>query len=117
MSSFFIETQNVAAFRKAINSLVERDRLQPGFMVVEGESGRGKSMAANNWHSVHGGVFFRVWEGLSQHAFLQELAFECSSFRPFGSSNCKRVIVDRLTSDPRPILVDEADRPSPPLPY
>ena len=110
MSNYFIETQNVAAFRKSINGLMSSDRLQPGFMVVEGESGRGKSMAAHNWHSIHGGVLFRVWEGLSQFAFLQELAFECTSFRPYGSGICKRTIIDRLIASPRPIIVDEADR-------
>lgn len=106
----FIETQNVSNFRKAINGLVNRDRLQPGIMVVEGKSGRGKSMAADNWFSIHGGVFFRVWESMSQHAFLQELAFEALGARPHGSHNCKRAIINKLRVSPQAIIVDEADR-------
>lgn len=106
----FIETENVTSFRKAINELVKRQRLQPGFLVVEGESGRGKTMAADNWYAVNGGIYFRVWEGLSQRAFLQELAFECTKFRPHTSHNCKRVIIDKLKAEPRAIIVDEADR-------
>lgn len=106
----FVETRNVANFRKAVNNLVGRHRLQPGFMVVEGESGRGKSMAADNWYSVHGGVFFRVWEELTQHAFLQELAFEVAGARPHGSHVCKRLIIDRLKTERRAVIVDEADR-------
>jgi DNA transposition AAA+ family ATPase len=106
----FIETQNVSNFRQSAHKLVNRHRLQPGFLVVEGKSGRGKSFAANNWHSVHGGIYFRVWEGMSQHAFLQQLSFECTGSRPHGSHNCKRVIIDKLRTDPKPVIVDEADR-------
>jgi len=106
----FIETRNVTRFRKAINGLVSRHRLQPGFMVVEGESGRGKSMAADNWYSVNGGLYFRVWENLTQHAFLQKLALECTGARLHGSHVCKSLIIDRLRAEPKPIIVDEADR-------
>ncbi len=110
MNGTFVETRNVANFRKAINGLMNRDHYQPGFMVVEGESGRGKSMAADNWFAVHGGVYFRVWEGLTQHAFLQELAFEVLNMRPHGASNCKRMIVEQLKGSQAVIIVDEADR-------
>lgn len=106
----FIETENVNNFRQAAHKLVNRHRLQPGFLVVEGQSGRGKSFAANNWYSVHGGVYFRVWEGMSQHAFLQQLSFEATGARPHGSHNCKRAIIDKLRTDPKPVIVDEADR-------
>lgn len=106
----FIETQNVNNFRQAAHKLVNRDRLQPGFLVVEGQSGRGKSFAANNWYSVHGGIYFRVWESMSQHAFLQQLSFEITGARLHGSHNCKRAIIDKLRTDPRTVIVDEADR-------
>lgn len=106
----FIDTQNVNAFRKAINGLMRRDRLQPGLMVVEGQSGRGKSMAADNWYTIHGGYFFRVWESMTQHAFLQELAFEICRTRPRGSHACKRMIIEKLREDPKAIIIDEADR-------
>lgn len=106
----FIETKNVSNFRQSANNLVSRHRLQPGFLVVEGTSGRGKSFAADNWFSVNGGVFFRVWEQMSQHAFLQQLAFETTGIRPHGSTNCKRLIIDKLRRDPKPLIVDEADR-------
>lgn len=106
----FIETKNVNNFRQAAHKLAGRHRLQPGFLVVEGKSGRGKSFAAHNWFSVHGGVYFRVWEGMSQHAFLQQLSFEITSARPHGSHNCKRVIIDKLRLSPKPVIVDEADR-------
>jgi Uncharacterized ATPase, putative transposase len=110
MKEVFIDTQNVTTFRKSLNGLVKRDRRQPGLMVVEGPSGRGKSMAADNWYAVHGGVFFRVWQRMSQHAFLQELAFETCRSRPNGCHNCKRMIIERLREKPQPIIIDEADR-------
>jgi len=106
----FVETKNVTAFRKAMETLSNRDRYQPGFVVVQGESGRGKSQAAINWHSQNGGTFMRVWEGLTQHAFLQALAFEVTGAKVHGAYNCKREIVDFLGAEPAPIIVDEADR-------
>jgi DNA transposition AAA+ family ATPase len=106
----FIETNNVSNFRQAAHRLASRHRLQPGFLVIEGKSGRGKSFAAHNWFSVHGGVYFRAWEGMSQHAFLQELSFEVTAVRPHGSHNCKRAIIDKLRVSPHPVIVDEADR-------
>lgn len=106
----FVETKNVAAFRRGVETLTNRDRYQPGFMVVQGESGRGKSQAAINWHGQNGGVFLRVWEGWSQHAFLQALAFEVTGGRVHCVFQCKREVVDFLSADPAPIIVDEADR-------
>ena len=105
-SNVFIETQNVVNFQKGIEKLLGRDRLQPGIMVVEGKSGRGKSMAADNYYSVHDGVFFRVWEDMSQHAFLQELAFETFGSRPRGSHTCKRMIIERLLGASKAIIVE-----------
>ena len=106
----FVETKNVGAFRKAMETLTSRDRYQPGFAVVQGESGRGKSQAAINWHGHNGGTFLRVWEDMTQHAFLQALAFEATGARVHGAYNCKREIVDYLSAVPSAIIVDEADR-------
>ena len=106
----FVETKNVGAFRKSLETLTNRDRYQPGFMVVQGESGRGKSQAAINWHGQHGGIFLRVWEGWTQHAFLQALALEVTGGKIHGAYNCKRAIVDHLSADPAAVIVDEADR-------
>jgi len=106
----FVETKNVTAFRKAMENLTTRDRYQPGFAVIQGVSGRGKSQAAINWHGHNGGIFLRIWEGMTQHAFLQALAFEVTGAKIHGSYNCKREIVDHLGAEPAPIIVDEADR-------
>ena len=106
----FVETKNVAAFRRAMDTLTNRDRYQPGFVVVQGESGRGKSQAAINWHGHNGGAFLRVWEDMTQHAFLQALAFEITGANIHGAYNCKRAIVDHLGVEPAAVIVDEADR-------
>jgi len=106
----FVETKNVGAFRRGLENLTNRDRYQPGFMVVQGESGRGKSQAAINWHGQNGGVFLRVWEGWTQHAFLQALAFEVTGGKVHGAFHCKREVVEHLLAEPAPIIVDEADR-------
>jgi len=106
----FVETMNVTAFRKAMENLTSRDRYQPGFAVIQGESGRGKSQAAINWHGLNGGFFLRVWEGMTQHSFLQSVAFEVTGAKIHGAYKCKREIVEQLGVEPSPIIVDEADR-------
>ncbi len=106
----FVETKNVGAFRRSIDNLNNRDSNQPGFMVVEGESGRGKSQAAINWHSKNESVFLRAWEGLSQSAFLKSLALAATGDSAHGSYRSKQLVVEYLEIDPKPIIVDEADR-------
>ncbi|XPV77657.1 MAG: AAA family ATPase [Desulfovibrio sp.] len=106
----FIETSNVARFRKAMATLCDIDKGQPGFGVVQGEAGRGKTMAALNWHSLHGGIFLRVWQNWTQAAFLQALAFELTGDRPFGIQRCKLRIIEGLEEQQQPIVIDEADR-------
>lgn len=108
--NIFVETANVSAFRKALGRLCGQERFQPSFMVVQGRSGRGKSLTAINWHAAKGCVFLQVWEGWSQHALLQALALETTGGQPHGVDNCKRAVVEMLTIEPRPLIIDEADR-------
>ena len=106
----FVETRNVGAFRRSMDNITSRDRFQPGFLVVQGESGRGKSQAAINWHSKNDSIFVRAWEGLSQTAFLKALAMAATGDSGHGSYKSKLMVVEHLEVDPRPIIVDEADR-------
>jgi len=106
----FIETGNVAKLRKSLSVLSDTERGRPGIGVVQGEAGRGKTMAAKEWHATNGGIFLRVLEGLSQFSFLQALAYEVSGERPNNTTRCRNRIMDALTETPQAIIVDEADR-------
>lgn len=106
----FIETGNVAKLRKTLSILSDTERGRPGIGVVQGEAGRGKTMAAKEWHTVNGGIFLRVLEGWSQFSFLQALTYEVSGERPTNTTRCRNRIMDALTESPQPIIVDEADR-------
>jgi hypothetical protein len=106
----FIETGNVAKLRKALSVLSDTERGRPGLGVVQGEAGRGKTMAAMEWHATNGGIFLRVMEGWSQFSFLQALTYEVSGDRPGNTGRCRNRIMDALTANPQPVIVDEADR-------
>jgi hypothetical protein len=106
----FIETGNVAKLRKSLSLLSDTERGRPGIGVVQGEAGRGKTMAAKEWHAMNGGIFLRVLEGWSQFSFLQALTYEVTGERPNNTTRCRNRIMDALSDSPQPIIVDEADR-------
>jgi hypothetical protein len=106
----FIETHNVGALRRAMSVLTDTERGQPGIGVVQGEAGRGKTMAATEWHAVNGGVFLRAMEGWTQHAFMQSLTWELTGDRPTGVERCRQRLMRQLGDTPQVIIVDEADR-------
>ncbi|WP_419787247.1 AAA family ATPase [Pseudodesulfovibrio sp.] len=106
----FIETGNVAKLRKSLSALSDTEQGRPGIGVVQGEAGRGKTMAAKEWHAMNGGIFLRVMEGWSQFSFLQALTYKICGERPNNTNRCRTRIMDSLAKTPQPIIVDEADR-------
>lgn len=108
----FIKTKNVNNFRKAMSFLQTREQAQPGFCVVQGDSGRGKSYTALNWQAQNrDAVYIRTWEGWSQHDFLRRMALDITGDMPHGCSRCKQAIMERLERRPQTvIIIDEADR-------
>ena len=110
LKGVFLESDNVTAFRAALNLAGDSEKGRPGMMMLTGETGIGKTMAAKNAHSERGGVYLRVMENWSQHDFLQAIAFEVCGDRPHGSGKCKRRIIEELDREHRVIYMDEADR-------
>ena len=106
----FLESDNVATFRAALNLAGDSEKGRPGMMMLTGETGIGKTVAARNAHAERGGVYLRVLEGWSQHDFLQAISFELCGMRPHGSGKCKRRIIEELDREPQVIYMDEADR-------
>ncbi|WP_027179886.1 AAA family ATPase [Maridesulfovibrio bastinii] len=110
MKNVFIETSNVSTFRSAIRKVEDTEKGQPGLVVAHGRAGRGKTMAALNYHAVHGGIYLRAWERWTQTAFLQALCFEVCGMRPRSANNCKRKIMEMLDKEIQTVFIDEADR-------
>ncbi|WP_164561560.1 AAA family ATPase [Nitratidesulfovibrio vulgaris] len=105
-----IETDNVTRLRAAVKQAEDTERGRPGMVAVWGEAGAGKTIAAHSLYAQRGGVFLRAMEGMSQHAFLQELCWEVKGTRPHGSHRCRADILRALEEDPATVYVDEADR-------
>lgn len=106
----FITTENVKRFNKAMTVLCDTEKGEAGMCVVEGPSGRGKTLAATEYHARTNSVFLRVLEGWSQFEFLQELTWELTGMRPGSRGKCRQVLREKLSDSPQPIIVDEADR-------
>lgn len=116
MKSVFIETKNVAAFRRAVLSVEDTERGQPGFVLAWGQAGRGKTFAARNSHAERGGVYLSAWEAMSHAAFLSRLHFEATGAKgPHAAHACKVRIIEvlekrRMQGVRTTIYMDEADR-------
>jgi len=116
MKPVFVETGNVAAFRRAVLAVEDTERGQPGLVVAWGQAGRGKTFAARNSHAERGGVYLSAWENETQAAFLGRLCFEASGTKAPRSANaCKVKVIEalekrRAQNMVATIYMDEADR-------
>lgn len=114
MRDVIIPTDATARFNEAVDTVVEGGRGTSGFILAHGQAGRGKSVAADQYHYQRGGAYVRVWEGWTQAAFLRRVLFEVrgkNSDLPFISADrAKQAIIELLDRDRKPIFVDEAVR-------
>ena len=110
MRNVFIETGNVQRFREALAVLSDMQRGQPGLAVVWGRAGRGKTKCAREYAVRTGAIYLRVMEDWSPRAMLAALCYELNGDEPKSVDRCKRLFIDLLMADRRPVLVDEADR-------
>lgn len=114
MRDVIIPTEATTRFNEAVDAVVDAGRGTSGFILAHGQAGRGKSVAADQYHYHRGGAYIRVWEGWRQAAFLQRVLFEVrgknGDLPRLGADRCKQAIVDLLERERKPIFVDEADR-------
>ena len=114
MRDVIIPTDATARFNTAVDAVVDAGRGTSGFILAHGQAGRGKSVAADQYHYQRGGAYVRVWEGWTQAAFLQRVLFEVrgknGDLPRMSADRCKQAIVELLERDRKPIFVDEADR-------
>ena len=114
MRDVIIPTDATARFNTAVDAVVDAGRGTSGFILAHGQAGRGKSVAADQYHYQRGGAYVRVWEGWTQAAFLQRVLFEVrgknGDLPRMSADRCKQAIVELLERDRKPVFVDEADR-------
>lgn len=114
MREVIIPTDATARFNTAVDAVMDADKGASGFVLAYGQAGRGKSVAADQYHFQRGGAYVRVWEGWSQSAFLQRVLFEVRGKNgdlPRSTANrSKQQIVELLERDRKPLFIDEADR-------
>ena len=115
MRDVIITTDAMARFNAATDEILESGKAMSGFILAYGQAGRGKSVAADQYHIDRGGAYVRVWQGWSQTAFLQRLLFEVrgkdTDMPRHTGQRCKEMIVEhRRNGEMRPIFIDEADR-------
>jgi DNA transposition AAA+ family ATPase len=108
----FLVTDNVTRFRAALAMAEDTEKGRPGMLMIIGEAGIGKTVAARQAHAMGGGIYLRVLEGWSQHDFLQSICYEVAGTRPHGSGRCKTQIINELAKPDakQTIFIDEADR-------
>jgi DNA transposition AAA+ family ATPase len=110
MRYVFVETQNVQRFRSALAIVSDIERGQPGLAVVWGRAGRGKTDCARQYTVDTAAVYLRVMEDWTPRAMLARLCYELNGDEPRSVDGCKRLAIEMLRADRRPVLVDEADR-------
>ena len=114
MRDVIISTDATARFNTAVDAVVDAGRGTSGFVLAYGQAGRGKSVAADQYHYQRGGAYVRVWEGWTQAAFLQRVLFEVrgknGDLPRMNADRCKQAIVELLDRNRKPVFVDEADR-------
>lgn len=114
MREVIIPTEATTRFNAAVDTVIDAGRGTSGFILAHGQAGRGKSVAADQYHYERGGAYVRVWEGWRQAAFLQRVLFEVrgknGDLPNYNANRCKQYIVDILEKDRKPIFIDEADR-------
>lgn len=114
MRDVIIPTEATTHFNEAVDAVIDAGRGTSGFILAHGQAGRGKSVAADQYHYQRGGAYIRVWEGWRQAAFLQRVLFEVrgknGDLPKLNADRCKQAIVDLLERERKPIFVDEADR-------
>jgi DNA transposition AAA+ family ATPase len=104
--------KNVATLMMMIEALRTRAVGLPGIGVFSGDSGYGKSVAAQYAMNKTGAVYVEVRHYWTKKTFCQSVLAELGAGRPRGTiSNLMDDIIYRLGDAPdRPLIIDEADK-------
>lgn len=103
---------NVATLMMLIETLRSRSFGLPGLGVFSGDSGYGKSVAAQYAMNKTGAVYIEVREYWTKKTFCQALLAELGHHQPRGTiASMMEEIIRQLGDAPgRPLIIDEADK-------
>jgi DNA transposition AAA+ family ATPase len=110
--SSFAALRNVQALRQLILKVTERPVDLPGFGVLHGAAGLGKTKAAIYAKNKFNAPFISIGETWTKKSLLQKILQECGEHDVRGSTNdladrCIRLLGETLD---RPLIIDEADK-------
>lgn len=115
-----INTPNMRNFGTALGGLMDDNEnvlFTPGegrLLVGYGRAGRGKTQAGLYYAAKYGWAYLAYLEFWSVLDLMQEIALELGAIKPpHRTSWCFREIVARLKVQPRPLVLDDCNRPSP----
>jgi len=110
MKNVFVHTTNVKNFVDAMRE-GEKVSAEPVLLTFHGEAGRGKTSAARFFAAQEGWTYVRALRGWSELWMLQDLCFELRVDPvPRRKKQCFEAIKGKLWSEPKAVLIDEADK-------
>lgn len=102
--------KNVAACMAAMTRLQDRGPGRPGFGVFYGFSGYGKSYAAIYVQNKTRAAMVEVGESWTRKDFLKKVCIELNVEAKGSISELTDRIIETLSDDDRPLIIDEADK-------
>ncbi|NQY63962.1 MAG: AAA family ATPase [Alteromonadaceae bacterium] len=104
-------TKNVAQASSLFNALLQRSPVVPGFGLIDGRPGLGKTFATIKLlNSIENGIYIRAVALDSAASFLDRLLKELSvRDRPRAKMARYEKVIDALHDQPRVLFIDEAD--------
>lgn len=102
-------TKNVKRFLAAVRELEERPTGVEGMAILYGEPGEGKSTTVAYACNTLNGIFLRALRRWRATSMLGALMIELGMHKSRFIDPMMDAIIEKLTADPRPIFVDEAD--------
>jgi len=110
MKNIFVHTTNAKNFMNAMKES-EKATGEPTLLTFHGEAGRGKTSCARYFAAQEGWSYIRALRGWSALWMLQDFCYELRIDPiPKRAKPAFEAIRERLLLEPKPVLVDEADK-------
>lgn len=110
MKNVFVHTANVKNF---VSAMKEAGKIsgEPALLAFHGQAGRGKTSAARFFAAQEGWTYCRAMKGWTELWMLQDICFELMIDPiPHRKKAAFELIKTKLYQEPRPLLIDEADK-------
>ncbi len=106
---FVEDTNNIRALKEAMFNLTKRPDGLPGLGLLHGKTGRGKTRAAEWYHTQNGGVFIRALANWKPRSMLRDLCAELGHDPEWYTDEVYKQVKAELLAHPQLIFIDEGD--------